>query len=160
MGVYFFGQFKTNLYICSMENKQWSIPTVGETIKISRKVAMKMKEKYHLIFFPLILDIKKITKLDPKTGEITFVGKMTEKRGKCCMVCNRTLTDEFSLKVGVGSVCRKYLKIDVKSEMDKVDLAKELYLKRIEQIGEFEILVGKKEIKQWNGGTKLVLQHV
>ena len=143
-----------------MEKKQWSIPTVGETIKISRKVAMKMREKNHLKFFPVILDIHKIIKLDPKNGEIIFVGKMTEKRGSCCMVCNRTLTDDFSLKVGIGSVCRRYLKIDTKIEMEKVDEAKELYMKRIQEIGEFEIHVHKKEIKKWEGSNKMVLKHI
>ena len=85
-------------------------PTIGETILIGRKIGQQLKEKYGLEFNPTLIDITKLKAVSPKA--VQFAGKMTIKRGKVCMCCNKTLTDEFSMLTNMGKTCAGHMKVE------------------------------------------------
>jgi hypothetical protein len=126
----------------------WATP--GQTIQVGRKVGQGLKEKYELEFNPIILDITEIIEVRPKA--IKFKAKMTSKRGNVCSVCNKTLTDDFSMITGMGKICAGHLKVDYITDRTQAEAFRERYLKRIEEIGEMEVWAPKSSIKEWEGG--------
>lgn len=120
-----------------------------EAILVGRNVGQSLKEAYGLEFNPMVLDITKVTAISPKA--IKFVGKMTSKKGNICMCCGRTLTDEFSMITKMGKTCASHMKVEYIKNLSEVERFRNDYLKRIEEIGNFEFWVPKKQIQQWDG---------
>ena len=133
-------------------------PTIGETIKLGRKVGMQLKEKYSLQFNPILIDITSLKAVSPKA--VLFTGKMTVKRGKVCTCCMKTLTDEFSMLTGMGKICAGHMRVEYITDASQVDRFREDYLKRVEEIGEMEFWVPKSQIKKWDGATEAFLRTI
>ena len=79
---------------------------------------------------------------------------------KVCMCCGKELTDEFSMLTGMGKVCSGHMRIPYIKNASEADAHRENYLKRVEEIGEMEFWVPKKQIKVWNGSAKLLMEWV
>ena len=133
-------------------------PTIGETILIGRKIGQQLKEKYGLEFNPTLIDITKLKAVSPKA--VQFAGKMTIKRGKVCMCCNKTLTDEFSMLTNMGKTCAGHMKVEYITDSSQAEMFRERYLKRVEEIGEMEFWIPKNQIKKWNGITETILKTI
>lgn len=131
-------------------------PTVGETIKLGRKIGTQLKEKYGLKFNPILIDITRLKAVSPKA--VLFTGKMTVKRGKVCTCCMKTLTDEFSMLTGMGKICAGHLDVEYITDASQAERFREEYLKRVEEIGEMEFWVPKSQIKKWDGDTERILR--
>jgi len=131
-------------------------PCVGETIVVARKIGQQLKETYGLEFNPTLLDITKLLAVSPKA--VRFAGKMTVNRAKVCLCCSRTLTDEFSMLTNVGKTCAGHMKINYITDRTQADEFRERYLKRVEELGEFEFWVPKNQIKKWNGMTEAIMR--
>lgn len=136
--------------------KNLNLNIVGETILVGRRVGQNLKETYRLEFNPTLLDITKVLSVSPRAFK--FEAKMTEKRGKVCRVCAKTLTDELSMLSGVGKTCSKHVGIPYLTNVSQADEYREAYLKRIEEIGNFEFWIPKSQIKIWNGGGELLMK--
>lgn len=130
-------------------------PTIGETILIGRKIGQQLKEKYELEFNPTLLDITRLKAVSPKA--VQFIGKMTIKRDKVCLCCGKSLTDEFSMLTNMGKICAGHMRVEYITDASQAELFRERYLKRVEEIGEMEFWVPKKQIKKWNGSTESVV---
>lgn len=137
-------------------NVNW--PTVGQTIHLGINVGQKLKEKYELEFNPMLMDITRIIAIGKK--EITFSGKMTIKRGDICMCCGRTLTDEFSMLTKLGKTCAKHMRINYIKNVNEVERFRDEYMKRVEEIGEMEFVVPKKQIKRWDGPMLFIVNQL
>jgi hypothetical protein len=137
-------------------NVNW--PTVGQTIHLGINVGQKLKEKYELEFNPMLMDITRIIAIGKK--EITFSGKMTIKRGDICMCCGRTLTDEFSMLSKLGKTCAKHMRINYIKNVNEVERFRDEYMKRVEEIGEMEFVVPKKQIKRWDGPMLFIVNQL
>lgn len=133
-------------------------PTIGETIKLGRKIGVQLKEKYGLKFNPILIDITRLKAVSPKA--VLFTGKLTVKRGKVCTCCMKTLTDEFSMLTGMGKICAGHLGVEYITDASQAERFREEYLKRVEEIGEMEFWVPKSQIKKWNGVTESVLKMI
>ena len=131
-------------------------PTVGETIKVGRKVGQQLKENYNLQFNPILLDITSLKAVSPRA--VLFTGKMTVKRGKVCTCCMKTLTDEFSMLTGMGKICSKHIGVEYITDVSQADRFREEYLKRVEEIGEMEFWVPKSQIIKWDGATEAIMR--
>jgi hypothetical protein len=131
-------------------------PCEGETLIIRRKIGQELKENYGLEFNPVLIDITRLLAVSPKT--IKFSGKMTIKRGNICMCCGRELTDEFSMLTKMGKTCAKHMKVEYIKDASEVARFREDYLKRVDEIGEFEFTVPKNQIRKWDGITESVVQ--
>ena len=131
-------------------------PTVGETIKLGRKVGQQLKEKYGLKFNPILIDITSLKAVSPKA--VQFTGKMTVKRGKVCTCCMKTLTDEFSMLTGMGKICAGHMGVEYITDASQADRFREEYLNRVEEIGEMEFWVPKSQIVKWDGATEAILR--
>lgn len=131
-------------------------PTPGETIIIARSIGQLLKRKYELEFNPTLLDITKLLAVSPKA--VKFSGKMTVNRAKVCLCCGRTLTDEFSMLTNVGKTCAKHMKMEYITDHTQASEFRERYLKRVEEIGEMEFWVPKKQIKKWDGMTEAIMR--
>jgi len=131
-------------------------PTIGETIKLGRKVGVQLKEKYSLQFNPILIDITALKAVSPKA--VLFTGKMTVKRGKVCTCCMKTLTDEFSMLTGLGKICAGHMRVEYITDASQADRFREDYLKRVEEIGEMEFWVPRSQIKKWDGMTEAILR--
>jgi hypothetical protein len=118
----------------------------------------KLKEKYKLEFNPMLMDITRIIAIGKK--EITFSGKMTIKRGDICMCCGRTLTDEFSMLSKLGKTCAKHMRINYIKNVNEVERFRDEYMKRVEEIGEMEFVVPKKQIKRWDGPMLFIVNQL
>jgi hypothetical protein len=132
-----------------------NIPVEGDTIIVGRAIGQKMKEEYDLQFNPTLLDITKVIAVSPKA--VKFVGKMTVKRGNICVCCGRELTDEFSMLTKMGKTCAKHMKVEYIKDSSEVERFRNEYLKRVEEIGEMEFWIPKKQIKMWEGNGDLLL---
>lgn len=135
-----------------------NIPTVGETIKVGRRIGEKLKETYELKFNPILLDITKVLAVSPKA--VKFEAKLTEKRGKVCCVCARTLTDELSMLSGVGKICSEHVGVPYLTDKSQAESFRKKYLKRIEELGTMEVWVPKSQIKVWDGKTEVILKMI
>jgi len=130
-------------------------PTIGETIKLGRKIGIQLKEKYGLDFNPILIDITALKAVSPKA--VLFTGKMTIKRGDVCMCCGRTLTDEFSMLTKMGKTCAGHMRVEYITDASQTEAFRERYLRRVEEIGVMEFWVPKSQIIKWNGSTEKVL---
>jgi len=131
-------------------------PTEGETILIGRKIGQQLKKQYGLEFNPTLIDITRLKAVSLKA--VQFMGKMTVKRGKVCMCCNKTLTDEFSMLTNMGKICAGHMKVEYITDSSQADVFRERYLKRVEEIGEMEFWVPKSQIKKWDGATEAIMR--
>jgi hypothetical protein len=131
-------------------------PTPGETIVIGRKIGQQLKETYGLEFNPTLIDITRLLGVSPKA--VRFAGKMTIKRGKICTSCMRDLTDEFSMLTGMGKICAGHMKVPYIKDASEATRFREDYLKRVEEIGEMEFWIPRKQIKKWTGMTETILR--
>ena len=131
-------------------------PTPGETIIVGRKVGQLLKETYQLEFNPMLIDITRLLSVSPKA--VKFAGKMTIKRGKICTSCMRDLTDEFSMLTGMGKICAGHMKVPYIKDASEATRFREDYLKRVEEIGEMEFWIPRKQIKKWTGMTESILR--
>lgn len=131
-------------------------PCEGETLIIRRKIGQELKENYGLEFNPVLIDITRLLAVSPKT--IKFSGKMTIKRGNICMCCGRELTDEFSMLTKMGKTCAKHMKVEYIKDVSEAARFREDYLKRVDEIGEFEFTVPKNQIRKWDGITESVVK--
>jgi hypothetical protein len=134
---------------------KFRIPTPGETVTVGRKVAQQIKENYGLEFNPMIIDITKLLSISPKA--IKFSGKLTKSRGKVCRCCAKTLTDEFSMLTGVGKICANHMGIPYITDRSQTERFLEDYMKRVDEIGEFEFWVPKSQVKKWEGKTRHII---
>ena len=130
----------------------WATP--GQTIQLGRKVGQELKEKYNLDFNPIVLDITEIIEVRPKA--IKFKAKMTISRGNVCTICNKTLTDEFSMLTNMGKICAGHMKVEYITDASQAESFRERYLKRIDEIGEMEVWAPKASIKKWEGGKSRI----
>lgn len=135
-----------------------NIPTVGETIKVGRRIGERLKETYNLKFNPILLDITKVLAVSPKA--VKFEAKLTEKRGKVCCVCARTLTDELSMLSGVGKMCSDHVGVPYLTNKSQAESFRQEYLKRINELGTMEVWVPKSQIKVWDGKTEVILKMI
>ena len=133
-------------------------PTIGETIKLGRKIGMELKEKYGLKFNPILIDITTLKAVSPKA--VLFSGKLTIKRGDVCTCCMKTLTDEFSMLTGFGKICAKHVGVEYITDKSQTQRFREEYLKRVEEIGEMEFWVPKTQIKKWDGVTSSIVETI
>ena len=133
-------------------------PTLGETIIIGRKIGQDLKKTYELEFNPMLIDITKLLGVSPKA--VKFAGKMTIKRGKICTSCMKDLTDEFSMLTGMGKICAKHMRVPYIKDASEAARFREDYLKRVEEIGEMEFWIPRKQIKKWTGMTEAILRSM
>ena len=133
-------------------------PTHGETIIIGRKIGQDLKKTYELEFNPMLIDITKLLGVSPKA--VKFAGKMTIKRGKICTSCMKDLTDEFSMLTGMGKICAKHMRVPYIKDASEAARFREDYLKRVEEIGEMEFWIPRKQIKKWTGMTEAILRSM
>lgn len=133
-------------------------PIEGETIIIGRKVGQELKENYGLEFNPVLIDITRLLAVGSKA--IKFAGKMTIKRGNICMCCGRELTDEFSMLTKMGKTCAKHMKVEYIKDKSEVERFREDYLKRVDEIGEFQFWIPKKQIRKWEGMTESIVKSI
>ena len=116
----------------------------------NRKVKMKVPT--------ILIDITKVLALTPKS--VLFSGKMTIKRGDVCMICAKTLTDEFSMLTRMGKTCAKHLKVDYITDSSQAERFRNEYLKKVNEIGEMEFWVPISQIVKWDGDSKVILDIV
>ena len=128
----------------------------GDTIIVGRSIGQKMKETYGLKFNPTLLDLTKVLAISPKA--VKLVGKMTIKRGDVCVCCGRTLTDEFSMLTKMGKTCAGHMGVEYITNSSETERFRNEYLKRVEEIGEMEFWVPKRQIKMWEGNGDLLLK--
>ena len=133
-------------------------PCEGETLIIGRNIGQELKENYGLEFNPVLIDITRLLAVGPKT--IKFSGKMTVKRGNLCMCCGRELTDEFSMLTKMGKTCAKHMRVDYIKDQSQVERFREDYLKRVDEIGEFEFTIPKRQIRKWEGMTESIVKTI
>ena len=131
------------------------LPIVGDTVKVGRAIGMKLKETYGLKFNPILLDVTKVLAVSPKAVKLS--GKMTIKRGDVCVCCGRTLTDEFSMLTKMGKTCAGHMGVEYITDKSEAERFRNEYLKRVEEIGEMEFWVPKRQIKMWEGNGDLLL---
>ena len=146
--------------IVKEENKEKTYkmnwPTEGESIILGRKIGQQLKETYGLEFNPTLIDISRLLAVSPKA--VKFSGKMTVKRGNICMCCGRELSDEFSMLTKMGKTCSKHMKVEYIKDKSEVERFNQDVLARIEEIGEMEFWVPRRQIKVWNGVSAMLLK--
>lgn len=134
------------------------IPTVGETIKVGRTIGQGLREKYGLKFNPILLDVTKVSAISPKA--VKFEAKMTIKRGDVCLVCCKTLTDEFSCLTKMGKQCAGHMGVEYIKDASQAERFREEYLKKVDEIGVMEVWVPKSKIVKWEGKTEIILKMI
>jgi hypothetical protein len=135
-----------------------NVPLEGDTIIVGRRIGQQMKETYGLQFNPTLLDITKVLAVSPKA--VMFSGKMTIKRGDICVCCAKTLTDEFSMLTKMGKTCAKHMGVEYITDKSQAERFRNEYLKKVEEIGEMEFWVPKRQIKKWEGNGDLLLNVI
>ena len=134
------------------------LPVIGDTVKVGRNIGMELKEQYGLKFNPILIDVTRILAVTPKAVKLS--GKMTVKRGDVCMCCAKTLTDEFSMLTRMGKTCAKHMGVEYITNVNDADRFREEYLKRVDEIGEFEFWIPNSQIKFWEGKGEFVVKHI
>lgn len=134
------------------------VPVVGDTIKVGRSIGMKLKEQYGLKFNPVLLDVTKIVGVSQKAVKV--IAKMTIKRGDVCMCCAKTLTDEFSMLTKMGKICSKHMGVEYITDKSQADRFRVEYMKKVDQIGEFEFWIPNSQIKFWDGNGEVVVKSI
>ena len=135
---------------------QMNWPTEGESIILARKIGQQLKETYGLEFNPTLIDISRLLAVSPKA--VKFSGKMTVKRGNICMCCGRELSDEFSMLTKMGKTCSRHMKMEYIKDRSEVERFRQDYLNRVDEIGEFEFWVPKRQIRKWEGMTESIVK--
>jgi hypothetical protein len=135
---------------------QMNWPTPGETLIIGRNIGQELKENYGLEFNPVLIDITRLLAVGPKA--IKFSGKMTVKRGNLCVCCGRELTDEFSMLTKMGKTCARHMKMEYIKDRSEVERFRQDYLNRVDEIGEFEFTIPKRQIRKWEGMTESIVK--
>ena len=133
-----------------------NIDVIGETIVVGRNTGEDLKKQKGLNFNPLLLDITEVVTLTAKA--VKFKGKLTTKNCGVCKSCGRTLTDEFSRLTGYGKTCAKHLRVEYIKDKSEVERFNQDVLARIEEIGEMEFWVPRRQIKVWNGVSAMLLK--
>jgi hypothetical protein len=133
-----------------------NLKLVGNTIKLGRTIAEKIKKVKGLEFFPILVDVTEVMVISDKAFKLK--AKLTKENGGICRCCGKTLTDEMSRLTGIGPVCSKY--VGIKHPETKLDLPqyRESINKKIDEIGEFEFWIPKRGIVQWNGSAGVMLK--
>jgi hypothetical protein len=137
---------------------QMNWPIAGDTIILGRKIGQQLKETYGLEFNPTLIDITSILGVSSKA--VRFSGKMTIKRGNICMCCGRELTDEFSMLTKMGKTCATHMKMEYIKDKSEAERFREEYLKKVEEIGEFQFWIPKRQIKKWEGIGELMVNSM
>lgn len=138
------------------QRMELNIDVIGETIVVGRNTGETLKNEKGLNFNPVLLDITEVVTLTPKA--IRFKGKLTTKNGSICKSCGRTLTDEFSRLTGYGKTCAKHLGVEYIKDKSEVERFNQDVLKKIDEIGEMEFWVPRRQIKIWNGDSAILMK--
>jgi len=104
----------------------------------------------------VLIDMTRLLAVSPKA--IKIAGKMTIKRGNICMCCGRELTDEFSMLTKMGKTCAGHMKVEYIKNKSEVERFRNDYLKRVEEIGEMEMWIPKKQIRRWESTLSRVVE--
>jgi hypothetical protein len=130
------------------------VPLQNETVKLKRKVALQIKNKYNLPFFPLVLDLESTTHMT--TDAVRVVGKLTKENGNLCRCCNKTLKTSISMAASVGPVCGKYMGMTkYLTTIEESEMFKKELDKIAESFGSFEFWIPKTQIKEYVKGNRL-----
>ena len=140
----------------SKQRMDVNIDVIGETILVGRKTGETLKEQKGLQFNPMLLDITEVVTLTAKA--VKFKGKLTKKMGGVCKCCARTLTDDFSKLTGYGKICAKHMGVEYIKDKSEVERFNKDMDKKIEEIGEMEFWVPRRQIKVWNGDSAILLK--
>jgi len=151
-------QIQNELSTKTKRKNTMNLPTIGETIKVGRAIGERLKDTYNLKFNPILLDITKVLNVTPKA--VKFEAKLTEKRGKVCCICARTLTDELSMLSGVGKICSEHVGVPYLTDKSQAESFRQDYLKKINELGTMELWVPISQIKVWNGKTSVLLEVI
>jgi hypothetical protein len=133
-----------------------NIDVIGETVIVGRNTGEKLKKDKGLNFNPVLLDITEVMTLTAKA--IKFKGKLTTKNGNICKSCGRVLTDEFSRLTGYGKTCAKHLGVEYIKDESEVERFNQEALQKVEEIGEMEFWVPRRQIKVWNGESAILMK--
>lgn len=133
-----------------------NIPVVGDTIKINRKVALKLKESMGIQFHPIVMDVTRVNGV--QADNVTLKGKLTKSNGSICRCCGKTLKTDMSKITGLGPVCSKYLGVQHPKSSEEVESYKEMVEKKVEEIGEFEFTIKTNQIRKWDGIGSMFLK--
>lgn len=133
-----------------------NIPLIGETIKLGRNIANDIKEEYNLQFNPILVDVTKVLTISNKA--VKFKAKLTKENGGICRCCGKSLTDYMSQITGIGPVCAKYVGVEHPKTKDEVEQFKKDMSDKIDEIGEFEFWIPKRQIVEWNGVAHVILK--
>ena len=133
-----------------------NIPLVGNTIKLGRKIAGDIKEENNLEFYPILVDVTEIVTMSNRA--LKLKAKLTKENGGICRCCGKTLTDYMSQITGIGPVCAKYVGVKHPQSKDEVEQFKKDMSDKIDEIGEFEFWIPKRQIVEWNGAGAMMLK--
>ena len=133
-----------------------NVDVVGETIVVGRNTGENLKKQKGLNFNPYLLDITEVSVITPKA--IKFKGKLTTKNCGVCKSCGRTLTDEFSRLTGYGKTCAGHLGVQYIKDKSEVERFNQEVLAKVEEVGEMEFWVPRRQIKIWNGDSAILMK--
>ncbi len=133
-----------------------NVDVVGETIVVGRNTGEDLKKQKGLNFNPYLLDITEVSVITPKA--IKFKGKLTTKNCGVCKSCGRTLTDEFSRLTGYGKTCAGHLGVQYIKDKSEVERFNQEVLAKVEEVGEMEFWVPRRQIKIWNGDSAILMK--
>jgi CRISPR/Cas system CSM-associated protein Csm2 small subunit len=136
--------------------KEVNIKLVGNTIKLGRNIARDIKEENNLEFHPILVDVTEIVTMSNRAMKLK--AKLTKENGGICRCCGKTLTDYMSQVTGIGPVCAKYVGVEHPKTKNDVEQFKADMSKKIDEIGEFEFWIPKRQIVQWNGSASLIMK--
>jgi hypothetical protein len=129
------------------------VPLQNESVKLKRKVAMQIRHGLGLNFHPILVDLISTTHMT--TDSIRVRAKLTEQNGKCCRLCNKTLKTDLAMMAGIGSTCSKYLGVNYPVTKEEVEDFRKSIDKKVQELGEFEFWLPKKQIKEYVKGHRL-----
>jgi len=133
-----------------------NLKLVGNTIKLGRKIAEGIKENKNIDFFPILVDVTEVMTMSNKAFKLK--AKLTKENGGICRCCGKTLTDYMSQITGIGPVCAKYVGVEHPKSVSEVEKFKADMSKKIDEIGEFEFWIPKRQIVEWNGAGAMMLK--
>ena len=140
----------------SSQRIELNVDVVGETIVVGRNTGENLKKQKGLNFNPYLLDITEVSVITPKA--IKFKGKLTTKNCGVCKSCGRTLTDEFSRLTGYGKTCAGHLGVQYIKDKSEVERFNQEVLAKVEEVGEMEFWVPRRQIKIWNGDSAILMK--
>lgn len=136
--------------------KQVNIKLVGNTIKLGRKIASGIKEKYDMKFHPILVDVTEVVSMSDRAFKLK--AKLTKENGGICRCCGKTLTDEVSIITGIGPICSKFVGVEQPKRKEAIAQYVEELNKKIDELGEFEFWIPKRAIVEWNGYGGVMLK--